>query len=158
MNGGKAWKTLDEVDVVVIATVDQKDDPQKVAVHIFDRDEVRTRFAAAYKARVKAGILPKDDFGMWINGDPDDRGIPGSVGAGLFAVRPPIAIYNVQELLKPQASDASVEISAGPIESAPPASSLGGTIADVLKAARERIAQLAGGPIESVRLDLKLEM
>ena len=45
---GKKWKTLDDVEVVIVAVVDSKEDPQQVEVYIFPANEVRPRFEAAY--------------------------------------------------------------------------------------------------------------
>src|SRR6478609_9458123 len=44
LNGGKNWKTLDDVDLVIVAAVDAKDNPQKVEVYIFPAEDVRKRF------------------------------------------------------------------------------------------------------------------
>jgi hypothetical protein len=155
MKGGKVFKTLDEVDLVILAAVDNKEDPRRVDVYMFDRDEMRKRFVAAYEARAKAKQVPKDGFGMWINGDPDDRGIPASVGSGLLAIRSPVAQYNFEALLKPQASDATPATTIPEPEAA--LHLAGVTIADVLRQARERIAAIAGVRAESVRIEVKFE-
>src|SRR5580658_2824944 len=34
LEGGKKWKTLDDVDLVIVAATDSKHDPKKVAVYI----------------------------------------------------------------------------------------------------------------------------
>src|SRR6185295_10108864 len=52
LNGGNRWKTLDDVDIVLVATVDDADNPEKIEVYIFDADNVRTRFPAAHQARL----------------------------------------------------------------------------------------------------------
>ena len=41
----------------------------------------------------------RDDFGMWLNLDADDRGLPASVGAGLATVYPPIATFPLEGLI-----------------------------------------------------------
>src|ERR1700674_4880431 len=37
--GGKKWKTLDDVDVVIVAAVDVVENPQNVDVYFFQADE-----------------------------------------------------------------------------------------------------------------------
>src|SRR3954466_243062 len=51
---GTKWKTLDDVSLVLVATVDSKENPQSIEVYIFPADDVRERFNASYAARVKA--------------------------------------------------------------------------------------------------------
>jgi hypothetical protein len=154
---GAEWKTLDDVEKVIFATVDDKANPRNVEVYLFDRDEVRARFVAAYAARANAGQSMTDGFGFWVNGDPDDRGIAQSVGAGLLSLRPPIAVYDIAKLMMSTDTEMVSDVShqsARPAEHQPGA---GPTIAEVLKDARKTIAQLSGLPIEAVRLELKLE-
>ena len=46
LEGGTKWKTLDDVEMVAVATVDSKDAPEKVEVYLFPADDVRQRFNA----------------------------------------------------------------------------------------------------------------
>ena len=55
LKGGAKWKTLDDVDVVIVAAVDKADNPEKVEVYIFEADVVRKHFRAAHLARISAG-------------------------------------------------------------------------------------------------------
>src|SRR5271169_836389 len=57
-------KTLDDVDEVVVAAVDNPGNPKSVQVYQFGAAEVKARFDAAYAARKKAGLNVKNDFGM----------------------------------------------------------------------------------------------
>ena len=93
------WKTLDDVDIVIVAAVDDLNDPRKVEVYRFDAEEVRKRFNASYAARIDAGQKVRDGFGMWLNLDEDDRGLPASVGAGLATAYPPITTFRLEELI-----------------------------------------------------------
>jgi hypothetical protein len=154
LNGTK-WKTLDDVELVLVATVDSKENPQKVEVYILPANEVRQRFDAAYKARKKAGHVHTDNFGMWVGLDPDPRGIATSVGAGIIENYKPIAVYSIDTLVAQTAEvrgddDPSEERAEQP--EARPA-----TIAEVMAWARERVAEIAGVRVESVKLDLKVE-
>jgi len=168
MNNGTAWKTLDQVDMVVLATVDSKDDAQNVEVHFLPADEVRKRFDAAYKARVADHQVQRDNFGLWINLDRDRRGIAASVGSGLGQDFPRQASYSIAELLAEgsyelsadEEGDESVaesDAEAPPVASAAPARPESQTIAEVMALARERIAAIAGAPTSAVKLELKIE-
>jgi hypothetical protein len=155
---GAKWKTLDDVDTVVVAAVDDRNDPRRVEVYLFEAPEVRNRFDAAYKARTGAGLAVKDNFGMWVNLDEDNRCIPASVGAGLANVHKPIAVFSLDDLIREEVvrdeADAEDEaISQGePAHASPPC-----TIAEVMHWARERIASLSGVRAEAVTLSLKIE-
>jgi hypothetical protein len=157
LDGGTRWKTLDDVDVVLVAAVDRPDNPANIEVYIFDADVVRSRFQAAYEARVKAGHRVKDNFGMWLKLDRDDRGLPTSVGSGLADYRPPVATFPIADILGERE---------GAAISPPTAPSLGSdsagfqpsdTISQVMAITRERVAELAGVRLEAVKLDVKIE-
>jgi hypothetical protein len=153
---GTKWKTLDDVDVVIVAAVDDREDPRNVEVYLFDAAEVRRRFDANYAARTKAGLIVQDNFGMWVNLDKDNRQLPASVGAGLAAEHKPIAEFSLHDLLAEGAADA--ELAPGDAEvSEPESDSLPRTIADVMDWARQRIATLSGVRMDAVKLDLKIE-
>lgn len=163
LEGGKKWKTLSDVDLVVVAAVDSKEDPQNVEVYLFPADDVRKRFNEAYAARTKAGQVHKDNYGMWVALDKDKRGIASSVGSGIIDHYKRIANYSIDALL----SDAEVEEDDAELaveehaeeraeaESAPVRGP--STIGEVMNFARRRIAEVAGVRPEAVKLDLKIE-
>jgi len=157
LEGGAKWKTLDDIELVVVATVDEKEAPEKIEVYLFPADDVRQRFDANYAARSKDGKSIKDDFGMWVGLDRDDRGLPVSVGAGILENYKPIAIFAIADLLAEdppaQANDDDPGQAAGEISAQPALT----TIAEVMAWARSRVAELAGVQTEAVKLDLKVE-
>lgn len=155
LEAGTKWKTLDDVELVAVATVDSKDAPEKVEVYLFPADEVRQRFNASYAARAKDGQSIKDNFGMWVGLDRDDRGIAASVGTGILEHYKPIGVYAITDLFAehPSADDEEPGQAADEIPALPTLS----TIADVMAWARNRVAQLAGVRAEAVKLDLKVE-
>lgn len=158
LEGGTKWKTLDDVDTVIVATVDSKDEPENIEVYIFPADEVRKRFDEAYAARQKNGQSVKDNFGMWIGLDQDKRGIASSVGSGIIDHYECVATYAISDLLdETQAESAIGDADAN--QEAVEASDLDepSTIAEVISFARDHIARLAGVPHDSVKLDLKIE-
>ena len=160
LEGGKKWKTLDSVEIVVVATVDEPDDPHSIEVYRFDADEVRQRFNANYAARIQAGHIVQDNFGMWVNLDADDGGSTASVGAGLGAENAPIATYPLEELIG-ETGDATGGVRASRDEDTTAESEASSaalhTISEVMDWARKRIATLSGVRIEAVKLDCRIE-
>jgi hypothetical protein len=119
---GTAWKTLGEVDLVIVSVVDNKEDPQNVEVYIFPANKVRSRFDKAYAARIKAGLVQKDGFGMWVCLDHDPRGIASSVGSGIVGKYGKIASYPIASLLQaaPTAADDVTDADEGAEDQVPP--------------------------------------
>jgi hypothetical protein len=159
LDGGKRWKTLSDVGLVLVSAVDDKDDPQEVDVYLFPGDEVRKRFDASYAARIKAGHTVRDDYGMWITLDKGDDAVPSQVGHSLALDYPAIAHFTLDELEAEMSQGAGDEDGDAPVEplnlAAPVEVDLP-TIADVLAFARKKIAALSGLPIEAINLDLKM--
>lgn len=154
LKDGTAWKTLDDVQVVIVAAVDDREDPQNAEVYVFPADEVRERFDAAYAARIEAGQSVKDNFGMWVRLDRDDRGIAASVGSGIIEQHKTVVSYALKDLLTDEtgySEDDQVLID----EAAE--SNQFTTIAEVMAWARKRVADLAGVDVEAVKLELKME-
>jgi hypothetical protein len=156
--GGAGFKTLAEVDLVVVAAVDSYESPKNVEIYLLPADEVRRSFRQAYDARKEAGHSMKDDFGMWVNLDRDNREVYRA-GSGLALVNKPIATYLLEELI---AADAFAEEEPDPEQvaelatAATPAAATAETIADVLAATRSKIATIAGVATDAVRIDLKI--
>jgi hypothetical protein len=177
LNGGARWKTLDEVEVVFVAAVNDRDDPHNIEVYEFSADEVRERFNAAYAARAAAHLNLRDNFGMWVNLDLDSRGIPASTGSGLANKHKPIAVYPIASLIDagvapgaakpddtgdhdPILRETTTRILASltareEVEAEP--APLPTTIAEVLAETRKLVALIAGVAPEAVKLDLKIE-
>lgn len=157
---GTEWKTLDKVEIVVVAAVDDREDPQSIEVYRFDAVDVRKRFDASYEARIEAGHVVRENYGMWVNLDVDDRGLPASVGAGLANEHEPIAVYRIEDLIGESGGEA-VEARHGDKEEgdnkSEPFSVAPDNIAEVMDCARKRIASLSGMRLDAVRLDCRLE-
>jgi hypothetical protein len=153
---GTRWKTLDDVQWVIVAAVDKRDDPENVEVYLFPAADVRKRFKDAYKARIADGQTQQDSFGMWVNLDTDQRGIAASVGSGLVDAFKPIAKFSIKSLLATGTQLQSEEPHVpGDMGDVMPTLN---TISEVLAWARQQVAQLAGVEISAVKLDLKLSM
>jgi hypothetical protein len=153
LENGTKWKTLDDVDSVIVSAVDAKNGPKAAQVYLFPAPEVRKRFDAAYQARTENGDrVQRDKYGMWVNLDIDERGIASSVGSGMANDYPQIATFPLWSL--PEGQDEDVDL--------PEVGSEGQTvksfdsIADVIAFARSHIARIAGVNEDAVKLDLKI--
>lgn len=91
------WRTLSEVDLVVVVSVNDKDKPTHGVVHFLDQADVLARFNRAYEARLAAGRTDPGEHGVWISLYEEESKDPVSlVGAGaargkLEIARVPIA-------------------------------------------------------------------
>ena len=142
------WKTLDDATVVIVAAVDDPEDPKKAEIYILPSAEVKDRFDAAYKARTESGQKVRDNFGMWVSLDCDDRGIAASVGSGIVESLTPVAVYPLADFDVADENDSKIE-KEGDVR--PP------TIAEVLDVARRQIAKIAGVAPDHIKIDLKIE-
>lgn len=90
--GDKAWRTLDEVDAVVAASVDDKENPQSANIHLLPGDEMRDRFNRTYAARKKAGHTIPIGRGVWLSLYATESKSPVHfVGAGAGVAHPAFA-------------------------------------------------------------------
>lgn len=155
LEAGSKWKTLDDVDQVLVAAVDSQDNPQNIDVYLFPADEVRRRFDASYAARIAAGHIVRENYGMWVKLDAGSPNVPSQVGAGLADDFPPIARFSLDELESSTVTVAAAEqddprqVEAD--ETAP------SNVSEVLAWARAHIARLTGMDPQAIKLDLKIE-
>jgi hypothetical protein len=107
----RAWATLSDVDYVVAASVDSRDNPRFVRVHLIEGDEMRARFDRAYVSRKKAGHSLPVGRGIWLSLYEKEAQDPVSlVGAGAGLDYPAIAIVPLLD----QGSDSIVKESDSP--------------------------------------------
>lgn len=86
------WKTLDDVDMVVAVSVDDKDQPRNALVHFLDGDDMRDRFNRTYKARIDNGRSIPLGRGVWLYlYVPESDEKPDYVGAGAGLVNKAVA-------------------------------------------------------------------
>jgi hypothetical protein len=85
------WATLDDVDYVVASTVDDRQNPRFVQVHMIDADEMRERFDRTYAARKAAKYKLPHNRGIWVSLYDEELSSPVTlVGAGAGLAHPPI--------------------------------------------------------------------
>jgi hypothetical protein len=153
LNGGKNWKTLDDVDLVAVATVRDWSDNPMVDIYLFEASTLRKHFSDAYAARTAAGMTVTDEFGMWVGLDADDRNTPAAIGSGIAVDRKPIGTYSFLALAGGDVvANGDVEVGGNRVDldEEPP------TIAEILAQASEKIAAVAGVAVSSIRLDCKI--
>ncbi|MFZ5746380.1 MAG: hypothetical protein ACOY45_01845 [Pseudomonadota bacterium] len=154
LDSGSRWKTLDDVELVIVSAVDNPDNPQNVDVHVFPADVVRERFDASYSARIANGHTVRDNFGMWVKLDAADADLPTQAGAGLAVEYPAVARFSIDELEGGMPVATEQAVAEVPEDDEMPAFA---TVGDVLTWARSEIARLSGMSSDSIKLDLKIE-
>jgi len=159
MNNGTRYKTLDDVDQVLVAAVDDQHNPQNVDIYLFPANEVRRRFDVAYAARIANGNTVRNDYGMWVKLDPADSDSVGQIGAGIAVDYPRIARFTIDELefgTAPEATKLLDEDNAIPESEEIDRMVDFSNVADVLSFARARIAELTGIAADTIRLELRM--
>lgn len=92
----KGWITLDDVDEVVVVSVNDRHNPTEARVHRIPQPEVRDNFDRAFAARRAAGHTLPERRGMWLSlYDKEAKDPVSYVGAGLGLKYPPIAIRDL---------------------------------------------------------------
>ena len=159
MDNGKRWKTLDDVELVLVSAVDNRENPQNVDVYLFPADEVRARFHASYAARIAENHTVRDNYGMWVLLDKGDDQVTSQIGHSLAIDYPAIAHFSIDELEGEVLDRSRVQEEAEQsdlVDTERPLDDRLNTIAEVLAFARERIAALSGFPAASITLELKM--
>lgn len=148
------WKTLDDVDLVAVSAVDNPENPEKAEVYLFSAKSVRDKLDAEHAVRKANGYVITENVGLWIYLDPIEDEDQGSMGSGLASDETRIAEIPFDE----------GDVFSFTIDAQAPEDQLGeptkkqGKIPDILLSARKSIAHLAGVDIESVKLELRIEI
>lgn len=91
--GDQGWLTLDDVDLVLVVSVDDKDTPREVRAHLIPADEMRKRYDRAYAARMEANYSIPVGRGVWLALYQRESQDPVTlVGAGAGLDYPPIYV------------------------------------------------------------------
>ena len=107
------WKTLADVDAVVVVSVDDVVNPRFGLVHFIEGSEMRARFDRAYAAREAAHHQLDAGRGIWLSLYDRETNPPVRLaGAGLGLDHPPIARLP----LWPEKAERSFEVQ-GPMKS-----------------------------------------
>jgi hypothetical protein len=93
-----AWRTLDEVDIVVAVSVDDREAPRYAWVHLLPGDEMRDRFRRSYEARKALGLKMPPGRGIWLSlYKKESTDNPRRVGAGAGLAHPRVATVSLAE-------------------------------------------------------------
>lgn len=93
--GDKGWLTLDDVDLVMAVSVDDKHMPREARAHLIPADKMRERYDRAYAARIAADYNIPVGRGVWLSLYDKEANDPVTlVGAGSGLDYPPI--YTIQ--------------------------------------------------------------
>jgi hypothetical protein len=136
------WPAIEGVEKVVVIAADDRHRPSEIQLYAFPAAKVRQRLDAAYAARRDAGVKTNGGFSLWIGLDPTDSDRPTRVGCGLGEEHPPIARRPLDEGPPQPAADTPRQPRR--------------TIAEVKSAAAREIAEIAGVPPESVRIEVRI--
>lgn len=139
----RGWKTLDDVDIVIVAAVDRPDSPTEVLVYRFDAAEVRRRFNESRDAADRKGNTVSLNAGWWVSLDKTRRNRPGE---GIAATHEPIHRFPIEELAPP-APDPQGESAGRPWT----------TFDEIMSDARKRLATLFGVNVDRIKVDFRIE-
>lgn len=148
------WLTLDDVDRVLVASIDTPHQPSEVRVHWMPAGEVRARFDQAYRARLAAGNVVPLGRGLWLS--LYDRNAPSPVshvGGGFGLDYPPIATRRLDQVLEETPAPGEALANENEPEELGDEAEMGSF--DLLDAKR-RIAEALGVPLESVRITVEV--
>lgn len=152
-SAGNGWVTLDDVDFVVAASVDDRHNPTEARVHVIPGDDARERFDRAYAARKKAGHKMPTGRGIWLSLYDEDSSDPVShVGAGMGIDYPPLRVVDITKFSLPTGDDADDEMSEdtdGDAEPEPASSPL------TIPEAKRRLAETLGVPVEAIKITIE---
>lgn len=148
-----SWVTLDEVDFVVAASVNDRLSPTEARVHLIPGDEARDRFDRAYAARDKAGHTQPCGRGIWLS--LYDRETPNGpvayVGSGMGLDYKPLLVHDLTK--DPLAADGG---RAGAVDDPRPTGH--NRDADdplTISEAKRRLAQALGVPESAIRITVE---
>lgn len=144
-----AFTTLEEVDFVVAASVNDKHNPTRAQIHMLPGDEMRERFERNYEARKKSGYTIPKGRGIWVSLYEKDAKEPATrVAAGAGLKYPEIG--NLPLVPVEGTTDEADELDAAPEESVAPNVEQPLTIAE----AKRRLAQSLGVPEKSITITI----
>lgn len=157
-SGKDGWVTLDDVDFVVAASVNDKANPTEARIHMIPGDEARDRFNRAFAARKAAHHILTAGRGIWVSlYEKDAKDPPTHVGAGAGLAHPAIAVLDLTKSSLPTGAEEGVddevddsEEAASPA-SAAPAEEAPLTIPD----AKRRLAASLGVPESAIKITVE---
>jgi hypothetical protein len=149
------WLTLDDVDWVVVASVDTPHEPSEARVHWLPAADVRARFETAYRARLAAGNVVPLGRGLWLSLYDQNAPSPVShVGGGFGLDYPAKATQALSALLDGTPTFGEALAPEGPVDPTLDEET-DGTGFDLL-VAKQRIARALNVPVEAVKITIEV--
>ena len=93
------WGTLEDVDFVVLASVDNKENPRYGKVHLMDARTVTQTFDQAFESRRLRNVKVHEKRGFWISVYKEEQGL-GHRYPVLLEERIPASVYEEPEEIK----------------------------------------------------------
>ena len=148
MNENGGWKTLDDMDKVVVVAVNDRDNPTHFQTYLFPADEVRKNFNKSRSARIEKGMTVREGYGMWIGLNESLEEGPVYVGSGLAEKYPAIATDLIfEEKDEHENENMTLETSNLSLDSVP----------DIIENAKSLISKKMGISKDQISLDLKFD-
>ncbi|HTX48145.1 MAG TPA: hypothetical protein VME40_02030 [Caulobacteraceae bacterium] len=159
--GKDGWVTLDEVDFVVAASVNDKHNPTEARIHLIPGDDARDRFNRAYAARKAAHHTLPAGRGIWVSLYERDAADPVThVGAGAGLAHAPIGVLDLTRQALPSGEGDGADDPDDEDEApTPPPAAAGALAADTapltIPEAKRRLAQSLGVPETAIKITIK---
>jgi hypothetical protein len=156
--GKDGWVTLDDVDFVVAASVNDKANPTVARIHMIPGDEARDRFNRAFAARKAARHTLPAGRGIWVSlYEKDARDPVTHVGAGAGLAHPAIGILDMTKSTLPTGGDEDVDDETDDTEDAtPPAATSPAEEAPLtIPEAKRRLAASLGVPESAIKITIE---
>ena len=157
-SGNDGWVTLDDVDFVVAASVNDKANPTEARIHMIPGDEARDRFNRAYAARKAAHHTLPAGRGIWVSLYEKDAKDPVThVGAGAGLAHPAIGVLDLTKSALPTGGEEDADDEADDSEEAtPPAAAAAPEDAPLtIPDAKRRLAASLGVPESAIKITIE---
>jgi hypothetical protein len=157
-SGKDGWVTLDDVDFVVAASVNDKANPTEARIHMIPGEEARERFNRAFAARKAAHHTLPTGRGIWVSLYEEDAKDPVThVGAGAGLAHPAIGVLDLTKSALPTGGEEGVDDEVDDSgEGAPPAAAAPADEAPLtIPEAKRRLAVSLGVPESAIKITIE---
>lgn len=160
-SGKDGWVTLDDVDFVVAASVNDKLDPTEARIHMIPGKDARDRFDRAYAARKAAGYSIPAGRGVWVSLYAKDEKDPVThVGAGAGVAHPAIGRLDLTKASLPTGGEEDLDDEVDDAEEGAPITAAPAPVPAAeapltLPEAKRRLAASLGVPESAIKITIE---